>query len=68
MDTHRVTRRAGGYHVTRGLFWITAACAFALLTGCASSLADGTPEAILYCTESAGTPAVGSPSGCIERP
>lgn len=68
MNTDRVTRRASHHEMTRWLSRVTAVCTFALLTGCATSLAEGAPEAIDYCSESAGTPVVNSPSGCIERP
>jgi len=68
MNTERVTGRALGNHMTRWLLGITTAVALPLLTGCATSLADGTPEVIRYCADSAGSVSAGSTSGCIPRP
>jgi hypothetical protein len=68
MDTDRVTRRARHTPFTRWLVVVTAVCAFALLSGCAGTMAEGVPEVIPYCSESAGVPVVDSPPGCIQRP
>ena len=68
MNTERVTGRAWGNLVTRRLLGITTAVALPLLTGCAASLADGTPEVIPYCADAVGTPSVAATSGCIPRP
>jgi len=68
MSTVRVTGRAWGNHTTRGLLGFSAVVALYLLTGCATSLADPSPELIDYCAESRGSAIVDTASGCIPRP
>lgn len=68
MSTERVTGRAWGNHTTRWLLGIPAVTALYLLTGCATSLADTSPERIDYCTAADGQNIVDAASGCIPRP
>jgi hypothetical protein len=68
MSTVRVTERAWGNLTTRWLLGISAVAALSLLTGCATSLADTSPELIDYCAESRGPAIVDTASGCIPRP
>jgi hypothetical protein len=68
MSTERVTGRAWGNHMTRWLLGISAVPVLCLLTGCATSLADTSPELIEYCAEAGGRAIIDPASGCIPRP